>query len=100
MSRHRGERRGWPHARRNGCGGMHRRLHRWQRPARSRLSPSRKQLASPDVIDVICARHHDAYMRTTLTLDPDVVVPHHCGFLRGIDTARLNQLTDELEVDD
>ena len=28
------------------------------------------------------------------------VVPHHGGFLPGVDPARLNQLLDELEVDD
>jgi hypothetical protein len=85
-------------------------------------------------------RHHDASMRTTLTLDEDLagqlhdlarrkgesfkqvvnstlrrglqgqkgvsplprfkVTPKACGFRSGVDVLRLNQLTDELEVED
>ena len=31
-------------------------------------------------------------------LAPFRVEPHHCGFRPGVDTARLNQLSDEIEV--
>jgi len=101
-------------------------------------SPRRKRATHLDITKI---EHHDAYVRTTLTLDEDlakelkeevrrsgrsfkevvnaalrkslstgdkppsprsefVVEARPCGFRRGVDPLKLNQLSDELEIAD
>ena len=119
----------------NSCGQPH--PHR--RRAYGSQTSSRTHLFAAEHLDISRIIHHDAYMRTTLTLDDDIahslkerarllnkpfkqvvndalrrgispavretpapyrVVPHHSGFVPGVDPLRLNQLNDELEVED